>query len=350
MSLPTTSKRPLYIFAVLLLLIVALISSLKASGHPTRFLKLSSLSTSHPVNSSLWSMTPPHFPSPKSATIVILVNPGSNHYQVLIPTLQNLEEKFNRRLGYPIQLLTDGQLPDEKVRNRTEWITGGKARWSLVTAEQGWGPPSWIIQDIIDTSIKNMGFNIGYRNMCRFFSMWHWKHPAVREFEYVWRLDDTSRFHCSLMEDPIAIMERESASYGFSQTVPEAPWVIPTLWQTTLDFIRDSKAREKGWIKEGEEENWLDLISDDGGKTYNLSFEIVHRSFFDSEPYQAYVDYLDKAGGFYSERWGDAPIRTIATALFLPRRAFHDFSPITGYQHGNPPYFCPDKDWCDCQS
>lgn len=129
MTLPTTSKRPLYIFAVLLLLIVALISSLKASGHPTRFLKLSSLSTSHPVNSSLWSMTPPHFPSPKSATIVILVNPGSNHYQVLIPTLQNLEEKFNRRLGYPIQLLTDGQLPDEKVRNRTEWITGGKARW-----------------------------------------------------------------------------------------------------------------------------------------------------------------------------------------------------------------------------
>ena len=60
------------------------------------------------------------------------------------------------------------------------------------------------------------------------------------------------------------------SSSGFSQTVPEAAWVIPTLWKTTLDFIRDSKARERGWIKEGNEENWLDLISDDGGKTYNL--------------------------------------------------------------------------------
>ena len=60
------------------------------------------------------------------------------------------------------------------------------------------------------------------------------------------------------------------SSLGFSQTVPEAAWVIPTLWKTTLDFIRDSKARERGWIKEGNEDNWLDLISDDGGKTYNL--------------------------------------------------------------------------------
>jgi len=46
---------------------------------------------------------------------------------------------------------------------------------------------------------------------------------------------------------------------------------------------------------------------------------------------------------------GDAPIRTIATALFLPRRAFHDFSPITGYQHEYPSFVCPEKEWCDCQ-
>jgi len=63
---------------------------------------------------------------------VILIDPGSNHFQRLLPTLQNIEEKFNRRLGYPIQLLTDGELPDENIRKRTDWITGGKARWCKI--------------------------------------------------------------------------------------------------------------------------------------------------------------------------------------------------------------------------
>jgi len=31
---------------------------------------------------------------------------------------------------------------------------------------------------------------------------------------------------------------------------------------------------------------------------------VIFEQFFESEPYQAYIEYLDKAGGFYSERWG----------------------------------------------
>jgi len=131
MALSNTSRRPLYILFLLLFLIVAVISSLKASGHSTRFLSLSSLS-SHSPKSALWTTTPTSIPSPKSATIVILIDPGSNHFQRLLPTLQNIEEKFNRRLGYPIQLLTDGELPDENIRKRTDWITGGKARWCKI--------------------------------------------------------------------------------------------------------------------------------------------------------------------------------------------------------------------------
>ena len=57
---------------------------------------------------------------------------------------------------------------------------------------------------------------------------------------------------------------------GFSQIFEEQLYVIPSLWNTTLTFIRDSQARKKGWIRAGKEENWLDLISDDGGETYNL--------------------------------------------------------------------------------
>ncbi|GAA5886480.1 hypothetical protein JCM16303_001424 [Sporobolomyces ruberrimus] len=275
------------------------------------------------------------------------LTPSAN-WSKLLQTLENIEEKFNRRLGYPVQLLVNGELPSEGIRSRTEWITGGKAKWSLVTKDQGWGPPSWISSKDVQASVDKIGFSEGYRNMCRFFSMHYWRHPAVKDYEWIWRLDDTSRFHCALMEDPIELMKNSSTTYGYSQIEHESLYVIPSLWETTLSFLQDANAREQGWYRQMSKENWLDLISDDRGKSYNLNFEIVHRSFLESEPYQAYVEYLDKAGGFYRERWGDAPIRTIATALFLPRRAFYYFSSITGYQHEHPNFICPDYAWCDC--
>ncbi|KAF6072551.1 Glycolipid 2-alpha-mannosyltransferase family protein [Candida albicans] len=40
----------------------------------------------------------------------------------------------------------------------------------------------------------------------------------------------------------------------------------------------------------------------------------------------------DKAGGFFYERWGDAPVHSIAAALFLPREKIHFFEDV-GYYH-----------------
>ncbi|GAA5912602.1 uncharacterized protein JCM6883_005322 [Sporobolomyces salmoneus] len=351
LSSSTTITIPSKIVQVVIwsIALIVLVSIVSVSTLKSRILSPSTGSLPLSLSAD-WSTTPSSLIRPRhNATIVILVSPSSNMYHNLLSTLSNVEEKFNRRLGYPIQLLTNGELPSEAIRKRTEWVTGGKAKWSLVTKEQGWGPPDWIAPEQIQKSIETVGFSEGYRNMCQFFSMYHWGHPAVREFEWVWRLDDTSRFHCALMDDPIELMMKASAIYGYSQVVQEALYVIPTLWNTTLAFLKDSKAEEKGWFKPKEKEaNWLDFISNDEGKSYNLSFEIVHRSFFESAPYRAYTSYLNESGGFYLERWGDAPVRTIATSLFLARRKFYDFSKITGYQHEYPEFECPDLEWCDC--
>ncbi|GAA5952751.1 hypothetical protein JCM3765_002264 [Sporobolomyces pararoseus] len=270
-SNPSSPSRiaHLAVSSVLLVLLLLLSLSLAPASLLSHLLSTDSPSTHFASPSIEWSTNPPARP-PNNATIVILVNPGSNMHQKLLPTLANIEERFNRRLGYPIQLLTNDQLPSEEIRNKTEWITGGKARWSIVTEEDGWGHPEWITPEEIQHSVQTIGFSEGYRNMCRFYSMFHSKHAALRDFEYIWRLDDTSRFHCTLMEDPIELMKNSSAIYGFSQIQFEAFFVVPTLWKTTLAFIEESKAKEKGWIREGEGENWLDLISEDGGRSYNL--------------------------------------------------------------------------------
>jgi alpha 1,2-mannosyltransferase len=66
--------------------------------------------------------------------------------------------------------------------------------------------------------------------------------------------------------------------------------------------------------------------------------------FWRGEAYSAFFEYLDSKGGFYYERWGDAPVHSIAASLFLRADQIHFFNEI-GYQH--PPYnHCPQgKAW-----
>lgn len=70
---------------------------------------------------------------------------------------------------------------------------------------------------------------------------------------------------------------------------------------------------------------------------YNLchfwtNFEIAQVDVFTSEIYQLYFQHLEESGGFYRERWGDAPVHSIAVAMILPREEMHYFRDI-GYQH-----------------
>lgn len=49
---------------------------------------------------------------------------------------------------------------------------------------------------------------------------------------------------------------------------------------------------------------------------------------------KAYVDFfesLDQDGGFFYERWGDAPVHSIAAGLMLPKDQIHFFNDIAYY-------------------
>ena len=50
-----------------------------------------------------------------------------------------------------------------------------------------------------------------------------------------------------------------------------------------------------------------------------------------SKAYIDYFTYLDKDGGFFYERWGDAPVHSIAAALLLRKDEIHFFNDIAYY-------------------
>ena len=141
---------------------------------------------------------------------------------------------------------------------------------------------------------------------------------------------------------------------------------IPTLWETTksrcanpIPQLPVNAPRPAEFIKEYPhhvpEKNAMAFLSEDGGETYNRchfwsNFEIGNLNFWRSQAYVDYFNYLDKAGGFFYERWGDAPVHSIAAALFLPFEKIHYFYDIA-YRH-EPFQHCPTgevhKDRCYC--
>ncbi|KAI5969591.1 omh4 [Candida margitis] len=70
---------------------------------------------------------------------------------------------------------------------------------------------------------------------------------------------------------------------------------------------------------------------------YNLchfwsNFEIARVDLFTSTGYQSFYQHLESAGGFYKERWGDAPVHSLAVGMFLDLNEVHYFRDI-GYRH-----------------
>ena len=55
-----------------------------------------------------------------------------------------------------------------------------------------------------------------------------------------------------------------------------------------------------------------------------------------------YFEHLDSKGGFYYERWGDAPVHSIAAALMLKKDEIHFFNDIAYYHV--PFTHCPNDE------
>lgn len=144
-------------------------------------------------------------------------------------------------------------------------------------------------------------------------------------------------------------MQDNNMAYGFNMAILDDARSFPSLWERTKTFIDSNEEL----IDEDADFNWLlhtaddrdDVIRPHTGAKESLSdgeynncqfysnFEIGSLNFFRSKEHMAYFDYLDKAGGFYYERFGDAPVHTLSVSMFLPKSRIWYFRDI-GYAHG----------------
>lgn len=73
------------------------------------------------------------------------------------------------------------------------------------------------------------------------------------------------------------------------------------------------------------------------GESYNMchfwsNFEIARLDWFRSKEYNDFFELMDRSGGFWMERWGDAPIHSLAAGVLLGPADLHYFRDF-GYRH-----------------
>lgn len=262
----------------------------------------------------------------------------------LVDSIRHVEDRFNHKFKYDWVFINDKPFNDE-FKEVTTALISGKTYYEHIPTDY-WSFPPWIDQDRAALTREQMkekkiiyGDSVSYRFMCRFESGFFWRTPKMNEYKYYWRVEPGIRLFCDVDYDVFKFMQEKKIRYGFTIAMYEFQATIETLWETTKKFLKAGD--HKKYLAK---DNLMSFLSNDNGESYNLchfwsNFEIADMDFWRDEAYFKYFEYLDKSGGFFYERWGDAPIHSIAASLFLNKNEIHHFEDI-GYFH-NPYHHCP---------
>ncbi|GME94775.1 unnamed protein product [[Candida] boidinii] len=293
-----------------------------------------------------------------NAAIVALVR--NQELKQLIETITLFEEKFNKKFKYPYVFLNNRKF-SEKFKEEITKICSGDVYFEYIQPEI-WDQPENIDkseQSLKMYELKQKGIQyaslVSYHNMCRFYSGAFFNHPRMKQFKWYWRIEPGTEFYCDIDYDVFRFMEDNNKTYGFTINIYDSEDTIESLWTNTLEFVKQNPKYlhpngSYNWVKESKQ-NPQKTIATKGYSTCHFwsNFEIANMEFFRSEAYTEYFNMLEKAGGFYYERWGDAPVHSLALALFEDKNNLHWFRDI-GYKH-HPYVNCPNSDKCgdSCQ-
>lgn len=295
-----------------------------------------------------------------NAAILSLVR--NEDLKTLLPAIQQMEDKFNKRFNYPYILLNERNFTERFKESVRSLLPPERIVKFGKIDDEDWNMPDSIDNNKYHSAVEKLKEEKvsyvdmeSYHNMCRFYSREFYHHPLLKDVKYTWRLEPGISFYCDIKYDIFQFMEMHDKVYGYVLNLYDGPESIRTLWNTTMQFVEKNPqylnvngAYE--WLKEnGQKPRNFEITNGYSTCHFWTNFEITNLEFLRSEAYEKYMDFLENSGGFYYERWGDAPVRSIALALFIDKSRIHWFRDI-GYNHApytNCPKCDPQNNRCD---
>ncbi|KAI2633628.1 glycosyltransferase family 15 protein [Hypomontagnella submonticulosa] len=297
--------------------------------------------------------------SAKRENAVLVMLARNHELEKANKTITSIEKQFNRWYNYPILFLNDEPWESRftEVLNKT---TRGLATFEVISRAE-WTFPEGVDVNAAKQNIKEQGEagvphagEEGYHHMCRFYSGQFYQLDVLKKYKWYWRLEPDVDFNCAITYDPFVQMARHKKVYGFTIALWEVGKSCPGLFRSVADWKEMVGIPTNNLWKAMISASWVPFPfrrfmswlpnRDAYGDAWSLchywsNFEIADMDFFRTRAYQDLFDYLDKKGGFYFERWGDAAVHSLAVAMLVDPRKVHHFEDF-GYRHAEL-YQCP---------
>ncbi|KAL8980276.1 MAG: hypothetical protein Q9205_004600 [Flavoplaca limonia] len=270
---------------------------------------------------------------PRAALISLVRN---SELEGIVQSMTQLEYHWNRKYQYPWVFFNDEPFNDD-FKAATQNLTSAKIYYEVVPKDH-WSLPDWVDEGRFMNSLEYLGaigvgkgWMVSYRHMCRWNSGFFYRHPRLKDFDWYWRVEPDVHFFCDIDYDVFRFMRDNNMKYGFNMNILDDARSFPSLWSRTRSFIN----AHPELIHPDADLDWL-LDPRNSGDYNNCqffsNFEVGDLNFFRGKANEKYFDWLDRGGGFYYERFGDAPIHTLSVAMFVPKQEIWFFRDI-GYQH-----------------
>lgn len=275
---------------------------------------------------------------PKAA-IFILTRNVADRKIYLKTTLYFLFKNFNKKYNYPIVILHEG---DYDIASQQEIIQSIREnhRDCIIFKQiekDDFNIPNHIdknkVQQIVDLQPVPYWRDIKYRNMC-YFWIKHF-HKYTGDYDYVMRLDDDSYIEEPLTQDLFKLIDTNKFVYISNIVHVDCGICNFGMKELFQPFTTDDKL-EKLFIKYNLPTNTeifqkfkkvykivndKDLDSNSNSienemplMFYN-NFFITATQFWKRNDVQNMIDVIDKHGGIFYYRYGDAPLQTIIVSL-----------------------------------
>ncbi|KAG7897688.1 hypothetical protein KL935_004869 [Ogataea polymorpha] len=260
-----------------------------------------------------------------NGTFVSIVQEGD--MEKLLNTVHQVEETWNHNYHYPYVFLSSQNISTEFQHKLREKCSGDVVFDRI--PQSLWTVPSTTDARRVKESMKKLAAkgvqlanDIEHRNKMRFKAGYFFNTGIMRHYKYYWNLEAGSDYFCNIDYDIFKFMEQNNLVHGFAISLYDNPHAVETLWPRTLEFVQQHPAYVDNnasftWLTESLQNPEHTKIANGYSTCYfSSAFEIGDMDFYRSEIYADYFRHLEDSGGFYYERWGDAPVRSIALTLF----------------------------------
>ena len=273
-----------------------------------------------------------------------------------VAAVRSVEAKFNHWAHYPITFLNE-QTFNSTFKRALTAESSGPVTFATIPPSM-WTIPPFLDRTAVHKAITRQGASgmpygglESYHHMCRFNSGFFFDIPSLSAYKWYWRIEPDIRLTCHITYDPFIEMQAHKKKYGYIIALWELTPTIPTLYRKLSDYkARHNIPSTRLWNLLLQPNPlpwplrklmaWTMRNRNSQGDAWNVchywsNFEIADMDWFRSPSYRALFEYLDHDGGFFFERWGDAPVHTLAAALLLRDSEIHHFRDW-GYSH--PPF------------